>query len=429
MRTIRIPLDGTLLTLFFIVSLVNNTALLVITFLAPIIFIVFFKQRGALLSFVFIQLRSILNPGLFSQYEGTASIVKWGMIFLLSLYLIVNCLSQLKNRKIKDVVFWTSIFGLYCILSSLYVSSYPTVATFKTISYVVPYISIILGIHSVNDGDWIKRFITPLGVLLLLSILVFRSSVGYYRNGVAFQGLFSHPNVFGVMLALFVAGFLYVEKKLEVRQIVTVAIAMFLAITSESRTGILSIVIAVIVYLLTLQMKTVVRVFLIAALSLAIVLLIMITDVTDSIYEILFKGHYDSLFYSRTNQIGQNIERFLAHPITGTGFNVPYYQGTQNWSFSFDMVVENGNIILALLADTGIIGTVLFFVAYSKLYLSGRGMLATIFFVPFIVSMGEMSFFSTNNFGIIMYFMLAVFLSDGIKNKHSQVDNVIPSGD
>lgn len=429
MRRIQIPLDGTIFLLSFLISLVNGSALMAITVIAPITFLYLFKQRGALLAFILIQLRSILNPGLFSQYEGTASIAKWAIVFLLSFYLIATCLSRLRNRCIKDVVLWTSLFAVYCILSSLFVSSYPTVAAFKVISYIVPYIAILLGVQTVNDGKWTIRFIRPLGILLFLSITVYRSSVGYYRNGYAFQGFFSHPNVYGVMLGFFVAGYLYIEKTMGIRQIVIVGISMALAITSGSRTGILAIVIALIVYLLTLQMRTGIRVLLISVMVLAIVLLTFSTDVTDSVSNIMFKGHFDSLFYSRTDQIGRNLERFFAHPLTGTGFNVPYNQELRSWAFSFEMVVENGNIILALLADTGIIGMILFIFAYAKLYFVGRGMLSTLFFVPFAVSMGEMSFFSTNNFGIIMYFMLSIFLADGIKNKNDQVDRAISSGD
>jgi len=429
MRRIKIPLDGTIFLLSFLISLVNGSALMAITVITPIIFLFLFKQRGALLAFILIQLRSILNPGLFTQYEGTASIAKWAIVFLLSFYLIATCLSQLRNRYIKDVVLWTSLFAVYCILSSLFVSSYPTVAAFKVISYIVPYIAILLGVQTVNDGEWIKRFIRPLGILLFLSITVYRSSVGYYRNGYSFQGFFAHPNVYGVMLGFFVAGYLYIEKELRIRQIVIIGISMALAIASGSRTGILAIVIAFIVYLLTLRMRTGARVLLISVMMLAVVLLTITTDVTDSIRNIMFKGHFDSLFYSRTNQIGRNLERFFSHPLIGTGFNVPYNQELRSWAFSFEMVVENGNIILAILADTGIFGMILFILAYAKLYFAGRGMLSTIFFVPFAVSMGEMSFFSTNNFGIIMYFMLAIFLADGIKFRNGQFEGTKSIGE
>jgi hypothetical protein len=176
-------------------------------------------------------------------------------------------------------------------------------------------------------------------------------------------------------------------------------------------------------------MRTGARVLLISVMMLAVVLLTITTDVTDSIRNIMFKGHFDSLFYSRTNQIGRNLERFFSHPLIGTGFNVPYNQELRSWAFSFEMVVENGNIILAILADTGIFGMILFILAYAKLYFAGRGMLSTIFFVPFAVSMGEMSFFSTNNFGIIMYFMLAIFLADGIKFRNGQFEGTKSIGE
>lgn len=409
---VSISLDGIVLVLGFLLSLFNPSLLTIMTVVSPIIFVLLWRNKGAILAFLFLQLRSVLNPGLFCQYEGIASMAKWGIVFILSIYLIATGTGKITDRGVRKAIGLVILFASYAVISSLFVSSYPLVAAFKVLSYVIPFVAIIIGIYNTGEINWTKILMIPLGTLLFSGIIIYNQSVGYFRNGYAFQGFFSHPNVFGAMLALFVACYIYHERKLGPKQIVVIAIAMFFAIQSGSRTGMLSIVIAIIVYLLTLEMRGSFRAGLIGVLIVAIVIIALSSGVSSTISELLFKGHSDSIFYSRANQIASNFERFTSHPLTGTGFNVPYFSGTRTWAFSFEMAVENGNIVLALLGDTGLIGLILFFIAYFKMYRIGAGMLATMFLVPFAVSMGEMSFFSTNNFGIIMYIMISIYVSD-----------------
>ena len=109
MRIIKIPLDGTIFLLSFLISLVNGSTLMAITVITPIIFLFLFKQRGALLAFILIQLRSILNPGLFAQYEGAASIAKWAIVFLLSFALFLKAsakrlVSRLISFATNDII-------------------------------------------------------------------------------------------------------------------------------------------------------------------------------------------------------------------------------------------------------------------------------------------------------------------------------------
>lgn len=418
-RNLRLPVDESLLVVGFIASLVNPFLLLAITLIMPLLLIFISRKKGAILSFIFIQLRSIVNPGMFSTYSGLAGLAKWAVVFFLSFYIIIHSLSYLKDNRFRNAILLVSLFSLYCMIDSIFVSSYPIVAAFKVFSFFIPFIAVALGVISTPYVDWNKKITIPLGIMLFTSVIVFRNPVGYYRNGYAFQGFFSHPNVYGVMLALFVAGYVYYKKRIGFKEAFVIGGALLLAVTSGSRTGIFSIIIALTVFLLTLEMRRGYRILIIVAIVIGIVLITMSTGVSDVISRIVYKGHYDSLLFSRQTTITRIIDRFKSHPLTGTGFNVPYAEGVKSWSFSFELVVENLNLVLALLADTGIIGLVLFLVAYGNIYTIGKGLVGTLFLVPIAVSMGEMSFFSTNNFGIIIYFMISVYLVDGVRRTNS----------
>lgn len=367
--------------------------------------------------FIMIQLRSIVNPGIAVAYSGTSSIVKMLSVILSSTYILV-CRSNHKNT-LNKVYLSFIIFSIYVITSGFISSSYPIVASFKLLYYVIPFLAILKSICSVGDIDIIDRIVKPLGLMVFLSIFLLNSSVGYLRNGVGFQGIFNHPNVFGNMLALYLAGFLYTSYKVQLKELIVSSIIFFLAILSKSRTGIFSCIATIILFMLSKNtLKKSGFLIKLSLITLLVAALLLYRDsIIDLFYSIIFKGGYDSILYSRSNQFSSNIERFFSSPLFGTGFNVPYIPNVRTYSFNYDLVVENGNIILALLADIGIIGFILFIKTYTELLKLGWGNKLLIFLIPFIVSMGEQSFFSTNNFAIIMYIYISIYVADGLRVK------------
>ncbi len=419
-KILRIPqsivsLKWVLLMGTLVLSCLNNILLIVWTIALALILPLLYKKEGAIEAFIYIQLRSLLNPGIAVSYTDTASVVKWAVIFLLSFYLLFFTRNSTKNLEVQRISLLLALFAMIVIVSIWFVSSYPLVASFKVMSWIIPFTAIIKGISATKGTDWIKMITFPLGLICFGSIILIGSSIGYLRTGYAFQGLFNHPNVYGTILAVFISGYLYKCKHLSLLNIAVIGYTIFLAIQSGSRTGMLSIVLVVLIYMLTLKTKLHLKIFLIVITCGAVVLLLVsdnsvITFITDFMY----KGNKSNLLYSRENQIQRNIDRFLASPLFGTGFNVPFTPGLRSTQFSFDVVTENGNLILALLGDVGIIGLILFIVAYTYIYRLGKGVVSTIFFIPFIASMGEMSFFSTNNFAIVFYMYLAVYVCDGV---------------
>lgn len=399
---------------FFVISFFNNTLLM-----AYLIFLLcwaFFSGREEknIESLIWIQIRSLLNPGIAVSFSGTTSILKWGVIFALSL-LIFTYKSKYRNR-IGKVYFCFIIYTIYLLFSAWIVSSYPTVASFKIMSYIIPFIAIMKGITDTRYIGWMKRTITPLGWLIFLSVFLIPLPVGYLRNGYAFQGFFNHPNVFGVMLSLFLAGYLYLQNQYGIKEIIVSSIIVAFSVMSGSRTGMFSCVVAIMLFVLSKEVRkgAKTKIWVTLTIIVLIIALLLNGSFAEGINNLIFKGHEDSLFYSRVNQIDNNLERFKNSPVLGTGLNVPYREGFTSFKFSFDLVVENGNLALALLGDTGIVGTILFFISYLYVFLRGYENKCLIFILPFVVSMGEQSFFSTNNFGMILYLFISIYLADGL---------------
>lgn len=397
----------------FALSCINSTVLMVWLILMPVYMVVRYGREGAVESFILVQLRSILSSGVGAVVTGPASYVKWAVVFLLSFYLLQD-IKSVEDVEFKRTTWRIVIFSAFAMLAAWMTSSYPTTASFKVLSYAVPFIAIMVGVFKTPEIDWIRRLTAPLGLLCLGSAVLIGSSVGYLRNGTSFQGLFIHPNLYGVVLGLFLAGYLHSVNKLSIKSIAVIASVLSLAALTQSRTGLLTAVAVVLIFLLSLDTRAMARIFLAVLLIFLVALLVLLdTPVTDAFLSFMQKGHAGDFFYSRSEQWADSFDRFLSSPILGTGFNVPFSRYTRSYTLSFDLITENGNLILALLGDVGVVGFILFLFAYIKLFRVGRGARTLIFFAPFLVSMGEMTFFSTNNIAIIMYLYFGIYVRDG----------------
>ena len=405
--------------ILFLISFLNQPLLSIWTLVMCLKGVISQNRSTVIRIFIMIQLRSLINPGIASSYSGVSSMIKWITIFILSGMILFSLYDEHADA-LKKIYLSFIFFTVIIIVSGFFFSSYPVVAAFKMISYVVPFLAILKGICNTSYIGWIKEVTEPFGILLLGSIVLIPFPVGYLRNGHAFQGIFSHPNIYGAMLAMFLAGFLYSSNKITLKEIIISIITTGLAVLSESRTGIFACICVIILYLLSKEIRTKFssKIYLIVIILTVLSIIVLDNSIITSIHSLIYKGGNESVLFSRANQFESNINRFFVSPLLGTGFNVPYIPNVCSYGFSFDLVVENGNLILAILGDIGIIGFAIFILCYLQLLKLGWGNKIVLFIIPFVVSMGEQSFFSTNNFAIIMYIYISIFVADGIKKNN-----------
>ena len=136
----------------------------------------------------------------------------------------------------------------------------------------------------------------------------------------------------------------------------------------------------------------------------------------------ILKG-YDNIFFSRSNQIQMFIEKMQFNALFGTGFLTPFVPYKQQFIFSFNYVVEDGNILLATLGYIGIIGFIIIVFIYYFIFSRNRDKkYIVLFFVPILISFGEMTFYSSNNMACLFYICYGIYFYSGINifNKHSQ---------
>ena len=401
--------------LLFMCSSINRPAFCVWLLIIPVISVLKYGKTGAVESLVFIQMRAVLSNKIAAPISGAASYIKWAVVFALSFYLII-CADKSKLREIKSIVRAVSVFAFVSIISAWITSSYPMTATAKVLSYSIPFIGILIGVYDTENVNWIEKITWFLGFLIVFSCFFLGTQLGYSSRAPLFQGVFYHPNTCGVMISMFVTGFLYINKKMNLKAWIVVCLSAVILYQTKSRTGMFSLVFILVIFLFLQKIplgKKLIMIFLVFIGGL--IFLFLDDSLIDAISAFIFKGHKGNLLFSRGGQITKNMYRFKTHPLFGTGFNVPFKEGARSFSFSFEERTENGNLILALLGDVGLLGFVLFIVAYLKIFRAGDISMPILFLNPIITSMAEMAFFSTNGYGIILYFFIAIHLAEGLK--------------
>ena len=392
-----------------------SSIMLIVLMMVGVLIVLLKQKKEIMIKYLlFLQIRSLLNPGIAVPFSAMAQIIKWASIFIVSILVFLTN-KQIDNKTYRLHLLFL-IFGLYMALSSLFMSSYPTISVFKVISYIVPFLAIIDGLYYSRNTNWIHIINICFGLVSIGSVVLVFHPYGYMRNGHAFQGFLNHPNVYGVILALFLAAYLFEHsyKNLNIKNILIICICFVLIILSESRTGFLSAVIALLINITYSRKKDRKALFLLA-IYIGVLLIFATTTIWDKLLRFLYKGGnaVGDIGNTRLPSIVANLNRFLNSPLFGTGFNVPYIAGVRDYSFALNVAVENGNLLTAILGDLGFIGFCLFCICYAYIFIIGKCPNGySLFFIPFIVSLGEMAFFSTNNYGLLLYMIFGVYISN-----------------
>ena len=125
-----------------------------------------------------------------------------------------------------------------------------------------------------------------------------------------------------------------------------------------------------------------------------------------------YEGSEDNIFYSRESQIEEMMDNIAASPILGNGFGVPRLNFT-SYTLSYTFFLEPGNLVLAILSYSGIIGTIFFVVMLGNILLANAKRNNVVLILPIatiLTSMGEMVFFSINSMAIWLYAFWGIYL-------------------
>lgn len=387
------------------------------------------------LSLILIFFRGILSAAV----AASSSIDAMRLLVIMALSLaafVSHRKARIFTLRMRIFIASSAYLTMYMIIASLMFSFFPFVSIAKWITYIIPFIAVMVVVWDTSyECDWIKLVSLLFTCYFLASVPLIWMGQGYLRNGHAFQGICNHPNIFGVTCALCFAVLIYqvIFGKASWLERMMIVLVVALELLSESRTGFISIVVIGIVALATSRIgaRRIPKEALILTAIMAVILLALLPlfdygeTVVQFVGDYLSKGGTGLNMDSRLGTLDQAVASFKYNPVFGTGFLTPWEYGqVKSYVFSVDLVVEPGNLLFAIIGETGIAGMLVFSIYYGSILLKSKKDTMCLALAPFLVSMGEMTFFSTNNCGIILYFLIACAYISGEPNTSHQVSEI-----
>lgn len=415
---------STLIEILFICSIIIlqffSETISILTYFFLMIYAVS-NKRNAVKSLLFSFLIALLNPGL-AKISEISTILRWILLFIAAIRIFYN--TFFNKFKINQWVIFYISFIIYILINSVLNSAFPIISILKVISFFTGFLTIIYGIKYTKNYNWILWIFYYFTIVIFISLFFINSNIGYLKNGYAFQGILNHPNAYAGFLALAICIYIYLlDFKSTIKDklilLFLTILSTYLVILTKSRTGIFS-VFFIILYLIVIKInQTMKGKIKISKISLYCFLLILISiyfifffdNIKFKIFEIIYKGNYESMLYSRKNLYNKLINIITDNPLFGNGFgvaNIDYHSITL-----FSAPNETGNIILNLLSENGIIGLLLFVIFILTFIFQNKKKLISIdiilVLIVILLNMGEVTFFSTNGMGILMYFMFGLY--------------------
>ncbi len=367
---------------------------------------------GNIKALLLIAVRTVIGPAVAASI-GSAQYIKWIVIFFLSFDILLSIKPFRFDTKVKKTfAFFLTVFIVTNMIATIANSSYPVVSLFKLVSYVIPFYAVMTGVSKSRDRvDWIEYLINVLTWVMLACLVVIPFD-SYRTVNEDFQGIIEHPNMMGVMAAIYIGLLVYKlgEKGFTYRNTIMLALSFVMIYLSKSRTAMFSSIVFCVIALLLcerLNVKEKAIGFVLIAAAVAL-LLFFNREWLEYITDFIYKRGNEDILASRREQEEDFLYKFKHHFLFGAGFMVPFAVGLRNYSLSFNVGVEPGNLYYAILGDSGVFGAIAFLGYYLTVLVSTPFKKWVLLFIPIVLSLGEMSFYSTNSIALIYYTLIGV---------------------
>ena len=387
--------------------------------------------QALVLAWFFSMINPTLNPVLNNQ-----GLFKYLIVFsaFTSIFFRSNLL------RFDKLYLYTISLGIFFILHSIFFSHYKDVSILKIINWIIIMITLLKAWSGLNvlEHERMQRWIVRLLLLIaLLSIpTVFIQEIGYARNNSGFQGILSHPQIFGQVIALLVAllfGQLFEKNnKSSTFLIIIISLSCWLIFLSEARTAGLGLFLALVTSLLIFFILSIFnkklflhtfknKIFFYILIFLIIIFTLFSSEMINLINQFITKSESDIKIIYEAYQISRFglFEKMLVNIdknfMIGIGFGVgsdPSLMNIQRdpiFNLPISASNEKGMLFLMMLEEVGIFGFIFFimwlsYVSY-KAFINGLVGLIVFFTVVFL-NLGEATFFSMGGLGLLSIIIL-----------------------
>jgi hypothetical protein len=381
-----------------------------------------------------------LNPMLITL-SSEFGIVSWIMLLVAGLRLFAS--GSLRQYKLLGPLLVFVMVVL--LLFTVQINKYLEVSAMKLFIFTYGSAALLVGFSALDDEDANKLpvwFFSLFTAIVFLSLLTFAfPAIAYARNAFGFQGIMSHPQTFGPMLApvasWLIAGIFFSKGEKQVKSLLLALMLIVMMMRSEARTGIVAVVLSVATTFLIVFIKSKhfqsFRMGRFLTLSILTLVLVSISLVSSTAFRnkltgFVLKHHAKNMeqaVSSRSGGIASQWNFFKEKPLIGHGFGV-YPSGdfpsevVKVMGIPISAPVEKGFLPTAILEETGLSGglALLYFIASMGLRVSHNGdpRWLAVFFACIFINMGEMVFFSLGGIGLYFWLWLGLSTRIGLKS-------------
>ncbi|MEO0697832.1 MAG: O-antigen ligase family protein [Pseudomonadota bacterium] len=294
--------------------------------------------------------------------------------------LLVACLVQFLTGKParNRLSFWPAFvaFTVVVVLNSIVVSYEPLVSLFKAgtlgLGTFILLRAAMLFRGSRFMEDWFSVFI---GASVLASLPLVLLPEGFLVNGAGFQGLYNHPQVFGVLCGIFAAALFQRAingRNRQVANLTVLTVTLICLVLSQARTGMLAFLVGTLVAtfasMFAKDAKKGAAIPFALLGCIALLLALSLPQTYDVIGGFVSKRNYDAYTLttlwssSRGRLVEEALAGFVQHPFLGVGFGLPSDPNLLEIKYDpflglpIGASVEKGLIFTAVLEELGLLG-------------------------------------------------------------------------
>jgi len=369
--------------------------------------------------------------------------------YLIIIICAISALFRVSLKKIDKFILYTIFLSAYFVFHSLIFSQIVNVSVLKSLNWLIVISTLSLTWYSFNENEreyTFKWIIKLLELIFIFSLPYLFLDSGYQRTGDNFQGILSHPMVYGPTMSILGAIYLsqlFTKKELSFFLIFKISLIFLFVALSASRTAFFALTFVSIFSLLIVAFFSKYKVssyFQIISSSRIVLFLLVLCLLSILDYQffnylefVITKGNavdvssfWEAYNMSRGRLFEEMIENIQQYPLFGIGFGIA--SDSQSMRISYDPFfglpiqapVEKGIIFVAILEEVGITGFILFLLWIKGLVnraINIGGMSVFIIITIFLLNMAEATLFSPGGMGLINLILLtSVITNTKIKN-------------
>ena len=402
-------------------------------------------RAHAIRALAFSWLFSMINPGL--APEATAAAVgRYAVLFAAAGSAMLHAGFIIRNTRVRPFTQFTLVLGAFIIGHSLMFSPMADVSVLKGLSWTLAMATLVsawVGLSETQREALARELFWFLVVILLVSLPLAVTSVGYLRNARGLQGILNHPQAFGPTMALLCAwatARMLGEARPPWWLLGVIGASLAAILMSEARTAGLAMVLAVglavllgpglagrrigqvVVGLKSARVWTVIVCVSLAALAMAPLIASKFDHYITKSGRYQVGGLAEAYERSRGRLMDAMLVNIAEHPLTGIGFGIASEPWAMNISrdpvlgLPVGASIEKGVTPLMVVEELGVFGALLVGSWIVRLLRgSARSGLAplAVCFVALLLNLGEATLFSPSGIGLLSLILLGWAYASG----------------